>query len=131
MAARLALLAAFICASAEDLECDSCTMDEFDANTEEKNKCCTEDVTSTTDRKAFWDKITGIFGLGAEYRSVKIRRSSKKDLLLGFCQNEKNTYKEDTVVFCGGCTDHLVSDPRAKAALLYGSEKKTRSSLQA
>jgi len=124
MAARLALIAAFICSSAQDLDCDTCSLAEFDAAADGggKSKCCIQDVTATTDKKKTVDSFWSIFGLSPEYESIKIRKGADWSHLTNFCQNEKNTYKEDTVLWCGGCTDHLVSDPRAKAALLYNSK---------
>lgn len=79
-----------------------------------------EDITSQ--RATVFDTIEGWFWDPKKWIHVSKPRGSKHGLLPHFC-NSKDVWKEDTVVSCDCCVDHLTGDPRSQAALLYQSGK--------
>eukprot|EP00931_Biecheleriopsis_adriatica_P019439 TRINITY_DN13244_c0_g1_i1.p1 TRINITY_DN13244_c0_g1~~TRINITY_DN13244_c0_g1_i1.p1 ORF type:complete len:406 (-),score=73.42 TRINITY_DN13244_c0_g1_i1:42-1259(-) len=88
-----------------------------------------EDVTAK--EADFADSFWGLF---TARKIVHIEDSKPKDweildgpkLLEHSCfadESASRLWKNDTVVFCGCCTDHLIGDPRSQAALLYMGQK--------
>lgn len=79
-----------------------------------------EDITSQ--RATVFDTIEGWLWGPKKWIHISKARGSKHGLLPNFC-NSKDVWKEDTVVSCDCCVDHLTGDPKSQAALLYQSGK--------
>eukprot|EP00438_Fugacium_kawagutii_P001030 Skav205838 [mRNA] locus=scaffold160:403735:409735:+ [translate_table: standard] len=86
-----------------------------------------EDITDQ--RASLFDRIEGFFGQPKKWIQSSKARGAKPlgaarriSVSMGWAP-KLDVWKEDTVVSCDCCTDHLLGDPRAQASLLYKSGK--------
>mmetsp|Transcript_57811 Transcript_57811/g.102668 ORF Transcript_57811/g.102668 Transcript_57811/m.102668 type:complete len:358 (-) Transcript_57811:115-1188(-) len=122
MAVTLAFVSALIiCSAAEpgEVDCGRSVHECNDDTSGQNSMCCEDDVTEQ--ESYLYDKIKGKIWEETKFVDIVYRKGPDWPHLNHFCLDETE-YKEDTVIWCGCCIDHLIHDPKSKAALLFGSK---------